>query len=143
MRISDWSSDVCSSDLRFAVSPSGDGLAVRSLGAFGDTGAKGALRVVESVWGDPDNDRLLLAEEDESYANEFKVYDLQGRFTGRTFGADFLQAQAEGTAPQACPDGSGNRKSVVAGTGVAIRVDRVCPRIIIKKKHQLETELIN
>src|SRR3546814_559564 len=107
MRISDWSSDVCSSDLRFAVSPSGDGLAVRSLGAFGDTGAKGTLRVVESVWGDPDNDRLLLAEEDESYANEFKVYDLQGRFTGRTFGGDFLQAQAEGIALKACADGSG------------------------------------
>src|SRR3546814_7772947 len=63
MRISDWSSDVCSSD--------------------------------------------LLAEEDESYANEFKVYDLQGRFTGRTFGGDFLQAQAEGIALKACADGSG------------------------------------
>src|SRR3546814_20350229 len=75
---------------------------VLSLGAFCDTGAKGALRVVESVWGDPDNDRLLLAEEDESYANEFKVYDLQGRFTGRTFGGDFLQAQAEGIALKAC-----------------------------------------
>ena len=92
---------------RFAVSPSGDGLAVRSLGAFGDTGARGALRVVESVWGDPDNDRLLLAEEDETYANEFKVYDLQGSFTGRTFGADFLQAQAEGITLKACADGSG------------------------------------
>src|SRR5690606_3301709 len=55
---------------RFVVSPSDDGLAVRSLGAFGDTGARGALRVVESLWGDPDNDRLLLAEEDETYANE-------------------------------------------------------------------------
>src|SRR3546814_20561976 len=92
---------------RVAGAPSGDGLAVRSLGACGDTGAKGVLRVVESVCGDPDNDRLLLAEEDESYANEFKVYDLQGRFTGRTFGGDFLQAQAEGIALKACADGSG------------------------------------
>jgi 3-phytase len=92
---------------RFAISPSGDGLAVRSLGAFGDIGAKGALRVVESVWGDPDNDRLLLAEEDETYANEFKIYDLQGNFTGQTFGGDFLQAQAEGIALKTCADGSG------------------------------------
>jgi len=92
---------------RFVVSPSDDGLAVRSLGAFGDTGARGALRVVESLWGDPDNDRLLLAEEDETYANEFKVYDLVGSFTGRTFGADFLQAQAEGIALKTCADGSG------------------------------------
>src|SRR3546814_16221694 len=98
MRISDWSSDGCSSDLedilpplaeldrrvhRFVVSPSGDGLAVRSLGAFGDTGARGALRVVESVWGDPDNDRLLLAAEDESYANEVKVYRSAARRVGK------------------------------------------------------------
>ena len=92
---------------RFAVSRSGDGLSVRSLGAFGDTSPKGALRVVESLWGDPANDRLLVAEEDETHANEFKVYDLQGRFTGRTFGADFLQAQAEGIMLKACADGGG------------------------------------
>src|SRR3546814_15652856 len=75
MRISYWSSDVCSSDL------------------------------------------LLLAEEDESYANEFKVYDLQGRFTGRTFGGDFLQAQAEGIALKACADGSGGWLTTEQGKG--------------------------
>lgn len=92
---------------RFAVSTSGDDLSVRSLGAFGDTSPKGALRVVESLWGDPANDRLLVAEEDETYANEFKVYDLQGRFSGRTFGGDFLKAQAEGIMLKTCADGSG------------------------------------
>ena len=92
---------------RFAVSPSGDGLAVRNLGAFGDTTPEGALRVVESLWGDAANDRLVVAEEDETYANEFKVYDLQGRFTGRTFGGDFLRAQAEGIMLKTCADGSG------------------------------------
>ena len=92
---------------RFEVSASGDGLAVRSRAAFGDTTPEGALRVVESLWGDVANDRLMVAEEDETYANEFKVYDLQGRFTGRTFGGDFLKAQAEGIMLKACADGSG------------------------------------
>ena len=92
---------------RFAVTMPGGDLAVRSLGAFGDTTPEGALRVVESLWGDAANDRLVVAEEDETYANEFKVYDLQGHFTGRTFGSDFLQAQAEGIMLKACADGSG------------------------------------
>lgn len=92
---------------RFALVPDGDGLAARHLGAFGDTSPAGALRVVESLWGDPVHDRLLVAEEDEAYANELKVYDLAGRFSGRTIGADILQAQAEGIMLRACADGSG------------------------------------
>ena len=92
---------------RFAVTASGDSLTARHVGAFGDTSPKGALRVVESLWGDPANDRLLVAEEDETYANEFKVYDLAGRFSGRTIGAEFLQAQAEGIMLMECADGGG------------------------------------
>jgi len=74
---------------------------------FGDTGETGALRVVESIWGDPMHGRLLIAEEDESWANEIKVYDLEGRFSGTVFGADRLQAQAEGITLFGCADGSG------------------------------------
>lgn len=70
--------------------------------SIGDTSEAGALRVVESIWGDPANDRLLIAEEDESYANEFKVYTLSGRFTGTTFGRDALKAQAEGVMLRTC-----------------------------------------
>lgn len=92
---------------RFALSPRGDGFAVRHVGGFGDTSADGALRVVESLWGDPANNRLLIAEEDETYANEFKVYDLAGAFSGRTIGAEFLQAQAEGIVLKTCADGGG------------------------------------
>src|SRR5690606_3458594 len=73
----------------------------------GDTTPDGALRVVESLWGDPANDQLLIAEEDETYANEFKVYDLAGKYSGRTIGAEFLQAQAEGIVLKTCADGSG------------------------------------
>ena len=92
---------------RFAFAVDGAGSRARHLGAFGDTSPQGALRVVESLWGDPDNDRLLVAEEDETYANEFKVYDLEGGYTGRTIGAEFLQAQAEGIMLKTCADGGG------------------------------------
>ena len=45
----------------------GDGtVQARLVRSIGDTSAKGALRVVESIWGDPANDRLLVAEEDET-----------------------------------------------------------------------------
>ena len=81
--------------------------ASEALGPFGDTTPEGALRVVESLWGDAANDRLLIAEEDETYANELKVYDLAGRFTGTTVGRDVFQAQAEGIMLKACADGSG------------------------------------
>nr|WP_330217139.1 phytase [Pseudoxanthomonas suwonensis] len=92
---------------RYALDRRGDGLEVRALGAFGDTTPAGALRVVESLWGDPANDRLLIAEEDETYANELKVYDLAGRFSGRTVGRDVFEAQAEGIMLKSCADGSG------------------------------------
>lgn len=92
---------------RYAVAREGDGLKAALAGAFGDTTEAGALRVVESVWGDADNDRLLIAEEDESYANELKVYDLAGRFGGRTIGRDVFRAQAEGIMLKRCADGGG------------------------------------
>ena len=92
---------------RYALEASGATLSARALGAFGDTGPEGALRVVESIWGDPANDRLLIAEEDETYANELKVYDLAGRFGGRTIGRDVFKAQAEGIMLKSCADGTG------------------------------------
>src|SRR5690606_30005085 len=92
---------------RFALRVDGDGYAASHLGAFGDTSPEGALRVVESIWGDTANNRLMIAEEDETYANELKVYDLEGRFSGRTLGADFLKAQSEGIMLKTCADGGG------------------------------------
>ena len=92
---------------RFAMRADGDGYAASHLGAFGDTSPTGALRVVESIWGDAANNRLMIAEEDETYANELKVYDLEGRFSGRTIGADFLKAQSEGIMLKTCADGGG------------------------------------
>ncbi|MET0889116.1 MAG: phytase, partial [Stenotrophomonas maltophilia] len=74
----------------------------RLVGSIGDTSEKGALRVVESIWGDPANDRLLIAEEDETYASEIKVYSLEGKFSGTTFGRDAFKAQAEGVMLRTC-----------------------------------------
>ena len=80
-----------------------DGKASATLvSSIGDTSEKGALRVVESLWGDVANDRLLIAEEDETYANEFKVYTLEGQFTGQVFGGEKLTAQAEGIMLRTC-----------------------------------------
>src|SRR5690606_5981196 len=56
-------------------------------GTFGDTSAAGAIRVPESLWGDPDNGRLLLAEEDVPTGTRLREYDLQGRYQGRDVGA--------------------------------------------------------
>jgi 3-phytase len=92
---------------RFTVQVAGDTATGTHAGAFGDTGPEGALRVVESVWGDEANNRLLVAEEDESYANELKVYDLSGAYAGRVIGGDIFQAQAEGIMLRTCADGSG------------------------------------
>lgn len=92
---------------RYEVTRSGDSLAATLVSVFGDTGEQGALRVVESIWGDPGNDRLLIAEEDETYANELKVYDLAGSFAGRTIGRDVFQAQSEGIALKTCAGGGG------------------------------------
>ena len=92
---------------RYELRREGAGLRPRLAEAFGDTSPEGALRVVESIWGDSDHDRLLIAEEDESYANEFKVYTLAGRYTGQRVGGDRLASQAEGIALATCAGGGG------------------------------------
>jgi 3-phytase len=98
---------------RFSVERNDDGKPVtvesRFERAFGETTSPGALRVVESIFGDPAHDRLLIAEEDENPVTGLviKVYDLKGRFTGEQVGKGVFEAQAEGIALYACNDGSG------------------------------------
>lgn len=77
--------------------------------SFGETTSPGALRVVESLFGDPAHGRLLIAEEDESPVTGLviKVYNLDGQFTGRLVGKGVFEAQAEGIALYACDDDSG------------------------------------
>jgi 3-phytase len=68
---------------------------------FGDTTDAGAIRIAESIHLDPANDRVMIAEEDES-RTEVKEYTLDGRFTGRRFGRDHIAQQTEGIALWAC-----------------------------------------
>lgn len=74
---------------------------------FGATQGLGVLQIVESIWGDPANDRLLVADEEEYQQRNIKVYDLEGRFTGRRVGAGIFHFQPEGIALYPCADGSG------------------------------------
>jgi 3-phytase len=92
---------------RFTVERRGSRWSARLVAQIGDPTPAGALRIVESIWGDETHDRVLIAEEDESYASELKVYTLSGRFTNRTLGRDRFAAQAEGIALYTCRDGSG------------------------------------
>lgn len=92
---------------RYELRREGEGYHARLAGTFGDTSPEGALRVVESIWGDAENDRLLIAEEDERYANEFKVYSLDGRYSGQRLGGERFSAQAEGIALARCAGGEG------------------------------------
>ena len=69
--------------------------------AFGDTSGAGVLRIVESIAADSAHGRLLIAEELET-DSYIKVYDLDGRFTGVTFGRGLFPQQAEGVALYPC-----------------------------------------
>jgi 3-phytase len=92
---------------RYAVTIEGDGLQATLVGSVGDTSVAGAIRVPESVWGDEAHGRLLIAEEDLPTGTAIREYGMDGRFRGRTLGADRFKAQAEGIALWQCADGSG------------------------------------
>ena len=96
-------------DLRVQRAGNGEAVSVEALHAraFGETSGPGVLRVVESIWGDPDNDRLLVAEEDPAGGRVIKVYSFDGRFTGEVIGEGVFASQPEGIALYDCDDGSG------------------------------------
>lgn len=73
---------------------------------FGSTKGEGVLSVVESIFADTLNNQLLLSEEDMNQS-EVKVYNLQGQYTGKTFGAGYFTGQVEGIALWENKDGSG------------------------------------
>ena len=92
---------------RYTVTRDGATLSARHLGAVGDTSEAGAIRIPESLMGDPAADRVLVAEEDIATGTALREYDLEGRYRGRTIGQGTFKAQAEGIALWSCPDGSG------------------------------------
>ncbi|RXR08690.1 phytase [Pseudoxanthomonas composti] len=86
---------------RYRVAQKPDGsVSARYLGAFGDTSEAGALRMVESIAGDPANDRLLIADEDVRVGSTLRDYTLGGRYRGRSLPR--FQADAEGVSLWAC-----------------------------------------
>jgi len=102
------------------------GLRADLVRTFGDTTARGALHIVESIAVDVSTGRLLVAEELERDSH-VKVYDLAGRYTGRDVGRGHFPQQAEGIALYACGDSAGYW--VVADQGRATNTYHVFDRI--------------
>jgi 3-phytase len=73
---------------------------------FGDTSGTGVLRKVETIGVDAANDRVVIAEELEPDSH-WKIYDLEGRFSGQVFGRGYFPHEAEGLALYACEGGGG------------------------------------
>ncbi|RNF86005.1 phytase [Montanilutibacter psychrotolerans] len=92
---------------RFRVNVAADALRTEYAGSFGDTAPASALRMVESIAGDPAHDRLLIADEDRRHASTLREYSFSGHFTGRSVPEASFGAEAEGVALWSCPDGSG------------------------------------
>jgi 3-phytase len=92
---------------RFRVTVDGGRVSGELTGHFGDTGEAGALRMVESLAGDPVNDRLLIAEEDTRVGTTLREYRMDGRYSGRDIPKERFHAQAEGLTLWTCPDGNG------------------------------------
>lgn len=76
-------------------------------GSFGDVNEDTALRMVESIGGDPVNDRLLVADEDRRHLSTLREYTFSGKYTGRSLPQDSFGAEAEGVALWTCPGGGG------------------------------------
>ncbi|MDH5824300.1 phytase [Luteimonas sp. RD2P54] len=92
---------------RYRVTGGGTDWHARLLGTFGATDPAGAIRIAESLFGDPEHDRLLLAEEDVASGTRLREYGLDGRYRGRDVGAGVFRAQAEGMALARCAGGTG------------------------------------
>ena len=90
---------------RFSVAD-GRVAAVEHVRAIGPTSGEGRLRVVESIFADPESERLLIAEEEEGRSH-IKVFTLDGEFTGETIDKRHFPHEAEGIALYACDDGGG------------------------------------
>lgn len=105
---------------RFRIGADGDRIAAQDTGDFGDTTEAGALRMVESLAGDPAHGRLLIADEATGPAprrSNLREYTLDGRFTGRSLPEGSFDAEAEGIALWSCG----------GDTGYWVAVDQLFP----------------
>ena len=96
-----------------------NGLRVEARTHFGETSEDAALRVVESIAGDPEHDRLLIADE-RMPRSTLREYTLDGRATGRSVPENMFGFEAEGVALWAC----GPR------AGYWVAVDQLSPQTV-------------
>ncbi|MDH5823529.1 phytase [Luteimonas sp. RD2P54] len=92
---------------RYRLQRAADAFQAEYLGAFGDTSERGALRMVESIAGDPLHDRLLVADEDRRNVSTLREYTLDGRYTGVDLPDGSFVGEAEGVALWSCGAESG------------------------------------
>lgn len=78
----------------FRLARSADGVTGTLVAQFGDDG-EGRILKAESIVVDDDLERVLLCDEDRSQHN-VKVYGIDGKFTGRTFGDGIIVGDPEG-----------------------------------------------
>lgn len=90
----------------FAVRVTESGVDAELERRFGSSEGEGALHYVESIWGDPDNNRLLVADEHPDH-RDIKIFDLGGRFTGQVLGVDLFVGEPEGITLIECAGGAG------------------------------------
>ncbi len=102
---------------RFRVHLGEDAVSAELAGTFGATDEAGALRMVESIAGDPAYDRLLIADEDRRVGSTLREYTLSGEY--RRFSFPAFDADAEGVALWACS----------ADQGYWIAVDQLTPTL--------------
>src|SRR5690554_2341147 len=108
---------------RFVVRLDGDGAPrARPAGTFGDTSEPAALRIVESLAGDPAYDRLLVADEHQGHGTALREYTLDGRYTGGGIAPGVFTAEPEGLALWAC----------TAESGYWIAADQLHPRTVFR-----------
>jgi 3-phytase len=92
---------------RYRIRTAADGgFTAESAGSFGDTSEANALRIVESIAGDPARDRLLIADEYQPKST-LREYTLSGRATGRQIPEDIFSFEAEGVSLWSCRRGKG------------------------------------
>lgn len=127
---------------RFRVTRDAQGAVhARLLGSFGATDEHGALRMVESIAGDPAHDRLLIADEDRRVGSTLRDYTLAGEY--RHFSLPAFDADAEGVALWACSDSDGYWIAVDQLTPTLFRVfDRasLAPRGIFRGEQVANTD---
>lgn len=87
----------------FRLTIADEGVTGELVRAFGETEGEGRLPKVETLLADPENDRLLVADEE---GGTFEVYRLDGTFV-ESWGEGHFHHEAEGLALRACDSSSG------------------------------------